>query len=144
MQKRQQIFLEYPFMFSAGAVLYAATEVVYRGYTHWTMVATGGLCSVLLHMENRRLRPRRMALRCLVGAATVTAVEYAVGTLVNRVLRWNVWNYSKQFLNLNGQICPLFSFFWFLLCFPALSVSCYVSDNIGVIFPARRADGEEN
>ena len=44
----------------------------------------------------------------------------AVGLVVNLGLGWQVWDYGKEFGNFLGQICPLFSFYWFLLCYALL------------------------
>ena len=139
MQKKYQKILEYQFMYSAGSVIYAATEVAFRGHTHWTMVITGGICAMLLHLENKRLRKRKLYFRCLIGSATITALEFVVGCLVNRLLNWNVWSYSDRFLNIYGQICPLFSVFWFFLCIPAMYISTFVSDRFHDFFPCETA-----
>ena len=48
----------------------------------------------------------------LLGGACVLAL------VVNLALGWQVWDYSREFGNVLGQICPLYSFFWFLLCLP--------------------------
>ncbi len=119
---------EYIFMYSAGSLIYAATEYLFRGYTHWTMVITGGICSAVIHFENKKLRKKRLIIRCLLGALTITFAELTVGLIVNKLLNWNVWDYSSQFLNFKGQICPLFSFFWFLISLPAIFISNRVSD----------------
>lgn len=55
---------------------------------------------------------------CLEGAGMITATEFLVGLIVNKKLKWGVWDYSNLPLNLMGQICPLYSFFWILLCRP--------------------------
>ena len=36
---------------------------------------------------------------------------------------WNVWNYSLLPGNILGQICPLFTLLWFLLCLTLAFVS---------------------
>ena len=36
----------------------------------------------------------------------------------NLALGWRVWDYSLLWGNLWGQICPLSSSLWFLLCIP--------------------------
>lgn len=128
MHNKLKDFHEYVFMYSAGSVIYAGTEVAFRGFTHWTMVITGGICAALIHFENKKLRSKKLYLRCLAGCATITAAEYSVGCIVNRLLHWNVWDYSERFLNIQGQVCPLFTFFWFLLSVPAIYLSCLVSD----------------
>ena len=53
-------------------------------------------------------------------AAAVTTVEYFTGVLVNLRLGWNVWSYADRPLNVLGQICPLYSLFWFGLAIPGV------------------------
>ena len=60
------------------------------------------------------------AIFCAAGALLITGIELAVGLLCNRCLHWAVWDYSDQWGNLWGQICPQFSFYWFLLSIPLL------------------------
>ncbi|MBQ8928115.1 MAG: hypothetical protein IJ055_07590 [Oscillospiraceae bacterium] len=103
-----------------GFFLYALIEIAARGYTHWTMALTGGtalaLLSVLFAAAPQRMP---MPLRYLCGAFVITALELTVGCAVNLHLHWHVWDYSRLPLNFRGQICPLYSTFWFLLCIPA-------------------------
>ena len=40
--------------------------------------------------------------------------DSCVGVVVNLWYGWHVWDYSREPGNLLGQICPLFSFIWFL------------------------------
>ena len=82
----------------------------------------GGLCLLALQALNRRLAGRPLALRCLAGAGFITGFELAVGLLCNRLLGWRVWDYSAQWGNLWGQVCPRFSAYWYLLCLALLPV----------------------
>ncbi len=109
--------------FAVGAVGYSLIELMYRRRTHWTMALTGGVCFVLMHKLCRRHKKARRLHKCLAGAALITAVEYAVGHVVNRVMRWNVWDYSGRRFNLHGQICPRFTLYWFLLGLPVTRLS---------------------
>lgn len=109
--------------FCIGGALYSLIEIAARGYTHWSMTLTGGLCFTLLHRLNLRMKHRPLALRCALGAGLITAMEFSVGLIVNRWLRWNVWDYSDRAFNLLGQVCPRFTLYWFLLCIPAFSLS---------------------
>ena len=63
----------------------------------------------------------------------ITIVELFTGIVVNLWMRWNVWDYSGQWMNFLGQVCPLFSFFWFVLTFPLL----FLSNRINRFFQAR-------
>ncbi len=105
-------------MFFLGALGYGGIEVLVRGYTHWTMLVAGGLCLLGLQALDRQLRQLPFLLRCAAGALLITAVELCFGLVCNRAMRWGVWDYSGYWGNLWGQICPLFTFYWFLLCIP--------------------------
>ena len=101
-----------------GSVGYSLLDILWRGFTHWTMAATGGLCLTLLYRLDQKHSREGLFLRCLKGATLITAVEFLVGCLVNRLLKWQVWDYSNSFGNLLGQVCPLYSLLWFFLCIP--------------------------
>lgn len=110
---------EYFCVFSLGGLCYGLIEILWRGYTHWTMGLTGGAAFLGIYLINEKYRRLPLPLRCLFGCGIITTLELGVGLLVNKVFRLHVWDYSRQPLNLFGQICPLFSFAWFLLSFPA-------------------------
>lgn len=133
-KKNPSLFLprlrEYLAMYALGSLLYTIIELIYRGRTHFSMVITGGVCGMLLHRINRRYTRKPIVLRALLGCLTITGVEFSVGCLVNRLLHMNVWDYRNQPFHLLGQVCPLFSLCWFLLCFPAFFISRIVSDQL--------------
>jgi len=58
-----------------------------------------------------------LVLAALAGAVMITSYEFAVGCIVNLKMGWNVWDYSSMEGNLLGQICPVFTGVWFILCF---------------------------
>lgn len=121
---------EYVCCFLAGGAIYGLLELQWRGYTHWSMTAAGGICVLTIHLLNQRLHRRSMAFRCAVGCAVITVVEFVIGVIVNLLLDWNVWDYSKMYGNVLGQICPAFSCLWFLISFPA----CGFSDLVRLFF----------
>ncbi len=108
--------LEFSTVFWIGGAVYNMIEVLWRGYTHWSMTLTGGVCFAavyFLHVYALRLS---FFARCLIGTAAITAAEFAAGCVVNLWLRWDVWDYSRVPFNLYGQVCLLYSFLWFGLC----------------------------
>lgn len=109
---------EYVLITLIGAASYCLLEVLWRGYTHWSMALTGGVCflAVYLLAQSRR----HYLTKCLLGTAVITAIEFAVGVVVNIIFKLDVWDYSLSPMNLLGQICLLYSFFWFLLCLVAM------------------------
>lgn len=57
--------------------------------------------------------------RCVKGALLITAAELMVGLFFNRLLGFTIWDYSDKPFNLYGQICPLYTIYWYFLCYPA-------------------------
>lgn len=45
-------------------------------------------------------------------AASMTAIEYIAGAVSMRVIKVRLWDYSKEWGNLDGLICPKFSLLW--------------------------------
>ena len=108
--------------FWMGGIGYGMIELLWRGETHWSMVLTGGACLLAICRVNKLLKSKHILIRAGVSALVITAVELAVGLLVNCWWGMNVWDYSGMFGNVLGQICPLYSFLWFLLCIPISAV----------------------
>ncbi|MEM1485918.1 hypothetical protein V6615_13750 [Oscillospiraceae bacterium PP1C4] len=121
---------EYATVYSIGSLGYTVIEVLWRGFTHWTMGITGGVGFMLLHFTNRKLKRQNYWVRCFAGSVVLTAVEFISGCIVNRILRLHVWDYSKQRGNLLGQICPLYSLLWFLLCLPIIPFNRFLQRKI--------------
>lgn len=125
MEKR---ILTYSTLYSIGSVGYGIIEILFRGYTHWSMLITGGGCLVALYKINERL-PRGMKgffKKCALGAASITGIEFSVGIIVNKLLHLNVWDYSHLKFNLLGQISLLFTLMWFLLCIPVMPLCEFI------------------
>ncbi len=113
------------YLFLIGAFMYSLIEIAARGYTHWTMFLTGGICLMLLYDVEKATGNLPLGVKCVIGGALITAVEFTVGFIVNLKLEWNVWDYSERPLNLMGQICFPFSICWFFVCFLAYGI-CYI------------------
>lgn len=45
-------------------------------------------------------------------AASMTAIEYIAGILCLRLMKLRLWDYSHEWGNIQGLICPKFSVFW--------------------------------
>ncbi len=116
---------EYAFAASLGAVIYGLLEIAVRGKTHWTMPLAGGVTFLLLYIMNTRCVPQSVAARCVLSCVVMTAMEFTVGCIVNRLLGMNVWDYSGRRWNLMGQICPDFCFGWLMLSYPVYRL-CFI------------------
>lgn len=106
-----------------GGVIYGALELIGRGYTHWSMVLLGGICFVAVGLLNEVI-PWEMPLtvQMLCGCIIITALEFCCGCIVNIWLGWAVWDYSDEWDNLLGQICPLYSVLWYFVSLPAILI----------------------
>lgn len=110
-------------IFTIGGAIYGIIELLWRRYTHWSMLLTGGLCFLLLFRIFTRKKGISMVKKCLIGSLVITLIEFFVGLVVNVWLKLNVWDYSNMNINLLGQICPLYSLLWGLLTIP-ISIFC--------------------
>ena len=125
--------IEYLSAFAAGAFIYTVGEIMFRGYTHWTMTLTGGACLAVLYMWNELLPSDAHATRWLIGAASITLIEFAVGCVVNLGLGQHVWDYSGLRFNFLGQISLLFSLLWCLLSIPAYALCDMIKKMLQVL-----------
>jgi len=107
-------------VYTLGGSVYGAIELLFRGFTHWSMLLAGGACFCFMYKISSM--PIRKWQKWVLGAAAITTVEFVAGAIVNIWLHWGVWDYSKHSLNLCGQVCLLFTLLWFLLCIPAMEL----------------------
>ncbi|HIU26120.1 MAG TPA: hypothetical protein IAC50_06490 [Candidatus Copromorpha excrementigallinarum] len=110
-------------IFLMGAAGYSAVEYAFRGHTHWSMALTGGACLLIFLLFTEEAGRMPMVLKALTGAFIFTVVEFFVGILVNLIYKWDVWDYSHKPFNILGQVCPEYSFKWFVLCLALLGAS---------------------
>ena len=66
---------KYLFLFDVGGLLYILIELLWRGWSHWTMSILGGICFVFLGLINEIL-PWQMPLwqQILIGAIGITTL----------------------------------------------------------------------
>lgn len=110
--------MQYLLIYAAGGLLYGLIEILWRGWTHWSMVLCGGLCFLMMYLISDL--PLCLMKKCVLSSAAICTAEFYTGCLVNLRLGWNVWDYSAERLNLLGQICPRFALLWLLLSVPGL------------------------
>lgn len=110
-----------------GGLLYICCELLFRGYSHWTMFLVGGICFVLIGAINE-LIPWEMPIwqQAIIGAVIVTAIEFVSGCIINIWLGWDVWDYSDMPFNILGQICLPFTAIWFALAIVAIIFDDYL------------------
>lgn len=111
-------------LFFIYGFMYYIIEVLYRGYSHWSMFILGGLCGVIIGLLNEKNKTISILKQGIYGALIVTILEFIIGYIVNILLGWNIWDYSNVPFNFLGQICLPFTIIWFIL-----SVFCIYLDD---------------
>ena len=104
---------EYLFLGTLGGTLYYTFEVIFRGFSHWSMFLLGGLCLVFFAQVGW----------CVIF---VTACEFITGIFVNKIMGWAVWDYTDQPFQLMGQICLPFAIIFSGLCVLGIFLSSYL------------------
>lgn len=105
-------------LFVFGGLAYGAVEILWRRKTHWSMLLTGGACFVSLFNFFSKREKLPLHRKCIIGSTIITSIEFLCGCIVNKGLKLNVWDYSKQKFNILGQVCPFYSVLWGFLCIP--------------------------
>jgi uncharacterized membrane protein len=114
-------FLKYTFLFLTGGFAYGGIEIMSRGYSHISMMIAGGICFVLIGLLNEVFSPEMAIIsQMVISALIITIVEFVVGLVVNVWLQLNVWDYSDKPYNLMGQVCLLYTIYWFFLSLLAI------------------------
>lgn len=108
-----------------GGLLYIEIELMWRGYSHWTMFLLGGICFVCIGRINEVI-PWCMPLwqQVMIGTVIITGLEFLTGCIVNILLGWNVWDYSEMPWNVMGQICVQYMLLWV-----PVSVAAIITDD---------------
>ena len=115
--------LKYFTLFLIGGIAYYFIEIVYRGYSHFSMVIVGGLCFILIGSINEFSNKEiTLLIQMLISVFIVDIIELISGIIINRILLLNVWDYSQLRFNFLGQISLNSSIAWFFLSFFAIYI----------------------
>ena len=117
--------LKYLFLFFFGGIVYILIELLWRGYSHWSMGVLGGMCFVLLGLINERYTwDIPLWIQMLLGSFIITLLEFIAGCILNLHFHLNIWDYYDMPFNILGQICLPYMILWFFL-----SLICIVADD---------------
>lgn len=108
--------VKYPVIFLVGAIVYMAIEILWRGYTHWTMGVLGGIILILIGLIDEVTdEDIPIVWQAPIGSIIITVLEYYSGYILNIKLNLGIWDYSGLPFNVDGQVCLLFSLIWMVL-----------------------------
>lgn len=128
------MLLTLAFLFFVGSVLGWVLELLFRNLTqHPEKLVNPGFCTgpylpiygfglcvlyLLASLEQYSLIPDPFWNKAGLFAAMavgMTLIEYVAGVFCLKFLKVRLWDYSGLWGNIQGIICPLFSFFWAIL-----------------------------
>ena len=119
--------IKYIVLFITFSALYVWIEIMFRNRSDRSMAILGGVCGLLIGLCNNVI-PWSMTLvqQALIGGLLiVTPMEYIVGKyIVNKDL--SIWNYTNMPLNIEGQICLLFTFIWCVISLGVIVLDDYL------------------
>lgn len=107
--------IKYLTIFFVGAVVYMSLEILWRGYTHWTMGVVGGICVILIGLINEIFSDTPLMVQAPIASMIITELEYISGYILNIQLGLNIWDYSQLPFNVEGQVCLYASILWMVL-----------------------------
>ena len=87
------------------------------------MLFAGGISFLGLSKISQKFKNAHLLLKAILGCVFITTIELVVGIIFNVILKRKVWDYSKMPLNLGGQVCALYSFYWLLLSLLFIPIS---------------------
>ena len=118
--------LKYLFLFAVGGATYVLIEILARGFSHWTMFVVGGICFVLVGIINEITPKVPLIQQMVLSAAIITTIEFISGCILNLWMHLNIWDYTDEFGNILGQICPKHTLYWFLLSLVGIVLDDYL------------------
>ena len=82
----------------------------------FTLFLCGGACFLCCGLLNENVKIKISFISQMVlSSVIITVLELITGFIVNIWLKMDIWDYSHLPYNFKGQICLLYSVFWFLI-----------------------------
>lgn len=120
-----KIFIKYLILFLLGGYIYYGIEILWRGYSHYSMIICGGICFIYAGLQNEQVEwDYPFWKQVLRVEAFILSAEFITGCIVNLWLGLNVWDYSGLPGNILGQTCPQFA----LLFLPLSAIAIVIDD----------------
>lgn len=127
MKQILRLLSKYFFLFIIGGIGYYGIEILWRGYSHWTMFMLGGIaflfCGLINEITSWEYPLWKQVLR---ADAFVIVAEFITGCIVNLWLGWDVWSYKNLPCNILGQTCPQFALLFMPLCLLSIVLDDYL------------------
>ena len=80
---------------------YLLFEIMWRGYTHWTMFIVGGLCGFLIGLINEKNKEMPLIKQCLISTLIVTVIEFISGFIIKTKILFSYFS-SEPIINFDN------------------------------------------
>ena len=116
--------IKYLILFYVGFTTYISIETLFRGYSFLLMGIVGAICFLMFDKINEYI-PWKMdlLLQGIIGSLITTGFELIIGLSIKILNLKPMWDYSMEWMNYKGVICPLFSFLWIWLAIIGIIVA---------------------
>ena len=117
--------------------MYYGIEILYRGYSHWTMAVLAGIIAILIGGLNDTFSYEMpFDLQIIIGTCFATAFEGIAGVILNIFLGLGIWDYSNLWGTFFFGQCNIF----FCVAWAVLSAVCIVLQDCLVYYVLRTDD----
>ena len=108
---------KYLFFWALGGALYYTFEILFRGFSHWSMYVLGGICFVFFYIQGESMGWQepvwKQTLRCTVF---VTAGEFITGIIVNKWLHYSLGLQPDAVTGIWTDLCTFYDYFFRSKC----------------------------
>ncbi len=123
-------FIRHFVLWITGGIAYFYIEIMFRGFSHYSMIICGGFCFLLVGEIGTDIlysgQPFYILKIMALASLVITTLEFFTGIIVNKIFQLGVWDYSGVKGNIMGQVCLPYTFLWGVLGL----VCVYITDMI--------------
>ena len=125
LQQMDRHKIKYPILALIGGCTYYVIELLYRGYSHWTMFLLASFAFIFMGYLNEFLSwDTPLYIQCVISAIFITGFELVFGLIFNS--NYQIWDYRDMAFNYKGHISLLFSLVWMGLSAIGIVVDDYL------------------
>ena len=95
-----KLILKYIFLFIIGGFTYYMIEILWRGYSHWSMFILGGICFLFAGIQNEYIEWEYPLWRQILNVDIFVLIsEFITGCIVNLYFHCLFYNLKNKNIN---------------------------------------------
>jgi len=92
-------------------------KFINRGFLYGPFVPLYGFGALTVYLISYLLKNQSIFLTIFISWIICIIIEYIGSLLLEKLYSIKLWDYSSEFLNINGRICLKYSLYWLFLIF---------------------------